>query len=159
MNKLLKKISKPIMVTLTILMAILMITVMTTSAHTYSPTQTNDIEWESATDVNLEWGDTEEIETEDWNPQYSTNISYELFVIDFNPISTSSVPSSYTTTYPDVDTILSKLTSTNMIVSKNHDGEIVPVIETPFPTLGVVTFPPNSTNMPKANKWLNGIYN
>ena len=159
MNKLMKKISRPVMVTLAILMAILMVFVVTTSAHTYSPTQKNDIEWESAEDTNLEWGDIEEIETEDWNQQYSTNISYELFVVDFNPISTSSVPSSYSTTYPNVATILSKLTSTNINVIKNHDGTIIPVIETPFPTLGTVTFPPNSTNMPKADKWLNGIYN
>ena len=159
MNKSIKKISRPAMVTLAILMAILMVFVIAGSAHTYIPTQKNDIEWDSAEDTNLEWGDIEEIETEDWNQQYSTNISYELFVVDFNPISTSSVPSSYSTTYPDVDTILSKLTSTNINVIKNHDGTIIPVIETPFPTLGTVTFPPNSTNMPKADKWLNGIYN
>ena len=155
MNKLMITISRPIMVAL----AILIIFVVITSAHTYNPTQKNNIEWNSAQSTNLEWGDIEEIETEDWNQSYSTNISYEIFVIDFNPISTRSVPSSYSPTYPDVATILSKLTSTNINITKNHNGTIIPVIETPFPTLGTVTFPPNSTNMPKANKWMNGIYN
>src|SRR5665648_1035501 len=103
MSKLMTTISRPIMVTL----AILIIFVAAGCAHTYSPKQDLDIEWDSATNVNLGLGDIEEIKVEDWNQQYGTDISYDIFVIDFSSISTNSIPSTYSSKYPDVATILS----------------------------------------------------